>query len=212
MDVLIADDNVTTLRLLERYLHAWGYAVTSVGSGTEAWEILRRPESPRLVVLDWMMPGFDGIELCRRMRALAWGDLFHIIILTARESRQDILTAFEAGADDFITKRFDKDELRSRINVGQRVVALQSTLHARVEELERAMSHIKRLQGILPMCMHCHKIRTDREVWQKLDEYITENTDAMLSHSLCPECLERYYPQVVSRAGKKGTSRDGGKT
>lgn len=212
MDVLVADDNATTLSLLQRYLHTWGYAVTSVGNGTEAWEVLQRPDCPRLVVLDWMMPGLDGIELCRRARALEWGELFHIIILTARESRQDILTAFEAGADDFITKRFDKDELRSRINVGQRVVALQSALRGRVEELERAMSHIKRLQGILPMCMHCHKIRTDKEIWQKLDEYITENTDAMLSHSLCPECLERYYPQVVSRPGKRGKSRDGGET
>ncbi len=195
MKVLIADDDAATLRLLGNYLKSWGYDVVSVSGGVEAWEILQQPDAPRLVILDWMMPDLNGIDICRRVRQMEGGNLIHIIILTAREAKEDVITGFEAGANDFITKRFHKDELRSRVKVGERVVELQTALAGRVAELEEAMSHIKRLQGSLPICMHCHKIRTDREVWQRLEEYISEHTEAMLSHSLCPECFQKYYPE-----------------
>ncbi len=202
--VLIADDEVTIRRLLETYLTKWGYEVVAVADGDQAWDILQKPDTPRLVILDWMMPGIEGIELCRRVRELEHGDLIHIIILTALESREDVLKGFSAGADDFTTKRIDPDELRARVKVGERIVELQSALANRVGELEQAVSHIKQLQGILPICMHCHKIRDDREVWQRLEEYIEQNTEAMLSHSLCPECFQKYYPQYSSDKKNSG--------
>jgi sigma-B regulation protein RsbU (phosphoserine phosphatase) len=197
MKVLIADDDVTTLRVLERHLRKWGYEVITAGDGNDAWSRLQDPGAPRLVILDWMMPGLDGIEICRRVRQLEHGNLTHIIILTARETPEDVVVGFAAGADDFIKKRFDKDELRARVKVGERIVELQQALASRIRELEEAMSHLKRLQGILPICMHCHRIRDDREVWQRLEEYITEKSDAMLSHSLCPACLKQYYPEYA---------------
>jgi DNA-binding response OmpR family regulator len=196
MKVLIADDDVTTLRVLERHLTNWGYEVVTASDGMEAWSRLQDPCAPRLVILDWMMPGLDGVEICRRVRRLEYGNLIHIVILTAREAQEDVVAAFAAGADDFIKKRFDRDELRARVKVGERVVELQEALAGRIRELEEAMSHIKRLQGILPICMHCHRIRDDREVWQRLEQYITENTEAMLSHGLCPECAKKYYPEL----------------
>jgi DNA-binding response OmpR family regulator len=195
MRILIAEDEAVTRRLLEGYLTKWGYEVISAANGNEAWDHLKAPDPPRLVVLDWMMPGMDGIELCRRIRHLEKGSLMYIILFTSRDKKEDIVMGFDAGADDFITKNFDKDDLRARLKVGERIVQLQFSLEKRVLELEKAMSHIKTLQGILPICMHCHKIRDDQEVWQRLEEYITGNTDAMPSHSLCPECLEKYYPK-----------------
>jgi DNA-binding response OmpR family regulator len=199
MKVLIADDDPAIRRLLETYLTKWGYEVVSAPDGNEAWKQLQAPDAPNLVILDWEMPGMDGVEICRRIRQLNKGKLIHIILLTARGAKEDLVVGFEAGADDYITKRFDSDELRARVKVGARVVELQSDLAERVRELEEALSQIKTLQGILPICMHCHKIRDDKEVWQRLEEYITENTGAMLSHSLCPECLKKYYSEYPSK-------------
>jgi len=200
MNILIADDNLTTRNLLETYLTKWGYGVVAASDGNRAWEIMQGTSAPDIVILDWMMPGIDGPEVCRRIRTLETGSLKHVILLTARESREDIVAGFEAGADDYITKGFDSDELRSRVKVGERLVGLQTALKRRVSELENALSHIKTLQGILPICMHCHKVRDDREIWQKLEEYIAEHTDAMPSHCLCPDCFSRLYPDYSAGA------------
>jgi DNA-binding response OmpR family regulator len=194
MEVLIADDGLTIRRLLETYLTKWGYQVVSVSDGNEAWKELQNPDAPRLVILDWLMPGMDGVDVCRKVRQLAHGNLFYIIIFTSLEDKKDLVTALEAGADDFIIKNFDKDELQARVKVGERVASLKSELDRRVRELEDSMAHVKLLQGILPICMHCHQIRDDKEVWKRLDEYIAEHTDVMLSHGLCPECYEKHYP------------------
>jgi len=203
MKILIADDGLTIRRLLETYLKNWGYDVVSVSDGNEAWEALQRRDAPRLVILDWLMPGMDGIEVCRKARQLEHGNLFYIIIFTSLEEKKDLVTALEAGADDFIIKSFDKDELQARVKVGERVARLKSELDSRVRELEESIAHVKLLQGILPICMHCHKIRDDQEVWQRLDEYIAKHTDVMLSHGLCPECYEKHYPDYYKNSSEK---------
>ena len=195
MKILLAEDNEVTRKVLETHLAKWGYEVLAVGDGTRAWECLQKADAPHLLILDWMMPGMSGIEICRRIRLTESGHLKHIILLTARSEKQDIVEGFEAGANDYIRKNFDPDELKARVRVGARVVELQQALSKRVTELEAAMSHIKTLQGILPICMHCHKIRDDGEVWQRLEEYITDNTGVMLSQGLCPDCLQKYYSE-----------------
>jgi phosphoserine phosphatase RsbU/P len=203
MRVLIADDGFTIRRLLEVHLTQWGYETVSASDGNDAWQILQRPDSPRLAILDWLMPGIDGVELCRMARKLEHGNLFHIIILTSLDSKGRLITALEAGADDFISKTFDMDELKARVKVGERVVNLKAELAGRVWELEKAISQIKQLQGILPICMYCHKIRDERQLWQNLENYLRENTDAVLSHGLCPECFKKYYPDLVEDDPKK---------
>ena len=203
MRVLIADDGLTIRRLLETYLTNWGYDVVSVSDGKEAWAELQNPDAPRLVILDWLMPGLDGVEVCRKVRQLEHGKLLYIIIFSSLEDKKDLVTALDAGADDFIIKSFDKDELQARIKVGERVARLKFELDCRVRELEESVAHIKQLQGILPICMHCHKIRDDKEVWQRLDEYISEHTDIMLSHGLCPECYEKHYPECYENSPDK---------
>lgn len=195
MRVLVADDGRTIRKLLETYLVSWGYEVTMASDGREAWGILQRPDSPRLVILDWLMPGYDGVELCRKVRGLKHGNLLYIIIFTSLENKEDLVTALEAGADDFIIKTFQREEFLARIKVGERIVRLKSELDDRVHQLEDALSHVKQLQGILPICMHCHQIRDDKETWQRLDVYIAEHTDAMLSHGLCPDCYKLHYPE-----------------
>ncbi|MCX8043422.1 MAG: response regulator transcription factor [Desulfobacterota bacterium] len=208
MRLLIAEDDPATRALLETYVSKWGYSAQSVGDGLAAWEILQSDDPPRLVLLDWMMPGLDGLELCRKVRSLPDGTMFHIILLTARTSHRDLIEGFAAGVDDYIRKDFNHDELRARIQVGARIVQLQTALASKVADLEEALTHIKTLQGILPICMHCHKIRDDREVWQRLEEYITTHTSALLSHCLCPECFQTLYAEYAE-APDQANKEDG---
>jgi CheY-like chemotaxis protein len=194
--ILIAEDNPTSRLVLESVLKKWGYNVVSVQDGNEAWAVMQSPDSPQIAVLDWVMPGIDGLDLCRRARHMDGRSPFYIIILTAQGRVEDIVDGLEAGANDYITKPFDKNELRARLHVGERVIELQRALAHRAQELERAISHIKTLQGILPICMHCHRIFSDQKSWQRIEQYIEEHSDAHFSHDLCPACLVKYYPDM----------------
>ena len=195
MKVLVADDDPTSRKMLEAVLPIWGYEVISAKDGKEAWQILTQPNRPSLAILDWMMPEMDGVEICKKVRALENGSPLYLIILTVREEKKDIVKGLKAGADDYLAKPFHPEELRARLDVGKRLITLQNNLAARVKELQEALDHIKTLQGILPICMYCHKIRTDKESWQRLENYICEHSDAEFSHSICPECMEKHFPE-----------------
>lgn len=128
MKILIAEDNMTTRRILETILVKWNYDVISACDGNEAWEKLQEKDPPKLIILDWMMPGINGVEICRRLRRPDAVEQMYIILLTARDEKNDIVEGLGAGADDYIAKPFDKEELRARIDVGRRVVELQTAL------------------------------------------------------------------------------------
>jgi CheY-like chemotaxis protein len=194
--ILIAEDDPTSRLVLQRVLEKWDYVVQVTQNGSEAWNVLEQSDAPRMVVLDWMMPGMDGREICQRLRQRNSVNPTYIILLTALGRKEDIVKGLDAGADDYITKPFDTNELRARLEVGWRIVELQSTLLKKVEELQDALTHIKTLQGILPICMHCHKIRNDHDAWQKLEQYISEHASVQFTHGLCPECLEKFYPKT----------------
>ena len=206
MKVLIAEDDPTSRQILEIMLGKWGYEVVVACDGNEAWQAFQTDDSPRLAILDWMMPGMDGVEVCRKVRKSGTPPIVYIIVLTAKDRKEDIVSALGAGANDYVVKPFEREELLARIRVGERMVALQSALAERVEELQAALSHIKTLQGILPICMHCHKIRDDQDAWQKLEQYVTQHSDAKLSHSICPECMEKYYPDTDEEAEAEDTA------
>ncbi|MEW6367593.1 MAG: response regulator transcription factor [Acidobacteriota bacterium] len=193
MKVLIAEDDATSRRMLQLLLEKWDYEVIVTSDGNRAWEALGQPNPPRLAILDWMMPGQDGIEVIRRIRQSPAMDPPYIILLTARGAKGDVVAGLEAGANDYLGKPFDSEELRARIRVGERMLALQSALAERILQLENAISHVKTLQGVLPICSHCHRIRTDEQSWTRIEKYLTEHTDARLSHGICPSCLEKYY-------------------
>lgn len=199
MKILIAEDDITSRTILENVLVKWGYEVIATKDGEEAWRKLQESDTASLLVLDWMMPKMDGLEVCRRVRQMEKpdGHPFYIILLTGRNTKEDIVTGLQAGANDYITKPFDKDELKARIAVGQRVIELQTELARHIKELENALDHIKTLQGILPICSYCKKIRDDQNYWQQVETYIAQFTDARFSHSICPDCFEKHVkPQL----------------
>ncbi len=197
MRILIAEDDISSRALLKHILAKWGYEVVVTKDGNEAWEALQAEDAPRLAILDWMMPGMDGVEVCRKVRQLDVSNPTYIILLTIRSSKKDIVAGLEAGADDYIGKPYETDELRVRVKVGERMTTLQSALAEQVHSLRKALAHVKTLQGILPICMHCHKIRNDRQSWERLEKYITEHSEAQFTHGLCPECLEKHYPDFT---------------
>jgi phosphoserine phosphatase RsbU/P len=191
MKVLIAEDDMVSRRLLEATLIKWGYEVVVTGDGSAAWEALNSDDPPPLAILDWMMPGLDGIQVCRKVRKTLTSAPPYLILLTAKGRREDIVTGLRAGANDYVTKPFDREELRARVQVGVRIVELQQSLADRVKALEEALVRVKQLQGLLPICSYCKKIRDDRNYWQQVENYISEHSEAQFSHSICPDCYER---------------------
>jgi phosphoserine phosphatase RsbU/P len=185
---LVADDDRVTTEILARTLERWDFAVAVARGGAEAWEYLRATTSPTLAILDWMMPEMDGPEVCRRVRRDLPLANMYLVLLTAREGPRDLITGLDAGADDYITKPFDAEELRARVQVGVRVLNLQERLAERVAELQKALANVKQLRGLLPICSYCKRIRGDDQYWQQLEGYVAEHSDAQFSHGICPTC------------------------
>ncbi len=190
MRILVTEDNDITRIKLEGILSNWEYDVITAQDGNEAWEELHRPQAPKLVLLDWKMPGKDGVEICKKIRQEENNTPPYIILLTGKDHKEDIIEGLQAGADDYIVKPFDIDALKARIEVGQRVINLQTNLAERIDELQQAVNHIKRLQGIIPICAYCKKIRNDQESWEQMEKYISEHSDAQFSHGICPDCYQ----------------------
>ena len=154
MKILIAEDDLTSRRILEGILNKWGYNVESVANGNEAWEKLQRPDAPKLAVLDWMMPGINGVDICRRLRETERNRSLYIIILTAKDDKKDIIEGLKAGANDYIAKPFDNEELQARLEVGRRILELQEIV---VEK--------EKLQGVLEMAgAVCHELNQPIQV------------------------------------------------
>ena len=163
MNVLIADDDPVAVKALVGLLEGWGYPTVAAGNGTRAWEILNSDSAPALAVIDWQMPGMNGDEICRKARAQLPERPLYILLITARNTgAEDKVVGLTAGADDYLVKPFDVLEMRARLQVGERVLKLQMELHKRVLELEQAVAQVQQLRGLLPICIHCKKIRDDQ--------------------------------------------------
>jgi sigma-B regulation protein RsbU (phosphoserine phosphatase) len=182
MRILIADDDRMSTLMLSRSLEHWGYEVSVVHDGASAWEQIIGDAPPALAIVDWMMPGLDGLELCRRIRGGTLESPVYVILLTSRTSRADLVAGLEAGADDYLTKPFDPDELRARIFVGKRTLAL--------------FANIKRLSGLLPICSYCKRIRSDQNYWEQVESYITDHSDVHFSHGICPTCYDKALEEL----------------
>ncbi|MCE9561455.1 MAG: response regulator [Planctomycetes bacterium] len=191
MRILIADDETVSRTILERTIKSWGHEAVSAADGLLAWEVLQRDDAPKLAILDWMMPGLEGPAVCRLARDLRRTVPTYTILLTAKDNPDDIVAGLESGADDYVTKPFNRAELQSRIRVGERVVGLQMGLADRVRELEESLARVRVLQGLLPVCAWCKRIRNDQDYWQSVEEYMVEVTDCKITHGICPACLER---------------------
>jgi two-component system, cell cycle response regulator len=141
MKILAAEDNPIFQSMLRNMLTKWGYDVVIAGDGTEAWQALQSEDAPRLAILDWMMPGMDGVEVCRRLRASGKEPYIYILLLTARTESVDLVEGIEAGADDYLTKPLNTMELRARLRAGRRIVELQEQLLMAREALRLQATH-----------------------------------------------------------------------
>ena len=198
MKILIAEDEKISRRLLETTLTKAKQDVIAVEDGLKALEAIQK-EVPDMLVTDWMMPELDGLELCRRVRSLGLPSYVYIILLTSLTQKERIIEGLDAGADDYVTKPFERTELLARVRAGERVIQLEKSLRQKNKELSEALAHVKQLKGLLPICMFCKRIRNDEDYWQQVEEYLVEHTEADFSHSLCPECLEKHYPEYAKK-------------
>lgn len=191
MKILIAEDDAVIRRLLEITLLGWGYEVQLTCDGKTALAALEGNAPPPLALLDWMLPGMDGLEICRQVRSTPAGRGIYIILLTTRSRKEDVIAGLDGGADDYVTKPFDRDELRARLRAGCRIVELQSSLAARVAELEQSAARIKQLGGLLPICAWCKKVRDDQDYWQEVETYVASHSETRFTHGICPDCMAR---------------------
>lgn len=199
MRILVAEDDPVTRRILETSLGKLGWDVITASDGASAWRILENLDGqnpPELVLLDWMMPGMDGIEICRKLRSTPGFELVYIILLTSRAETEDLAMGLMAGANDYITKPFHPAELESRVRGGERMVKLQTSLSVRIKELEEALGEVKRLQGLLPICSYCKKVRNEANYWEQVESYFSSHSDLDFTHSICPSCTDKMLKEL----------------
>ena len=175
MKVVLAEDSDVQRMFLTNVLQKLGYEPVPTAHGREALACIQREEIP-LLISDWQMPNMDGLELCRRLRAPNRKVYTYIILLTSMSGKSNYLEGLAAGADDFLTKPVDPDELAARLKVGERIIGLQKEMRV--------------MQGLLSICMHCKKIREGKE-WVPVDAYVTGKTATTFSHAFCPECMQK---------------------
>lgn len=201
MRILIAEDDLTSRSMLSAVLKKTGHESVETTDGVQTWEELQKPDAPRLVILDWMMPRMDGLEVIQRVRALPTDRPPYIIMLTTKTEKPDVIAGLDAGANDYLAKPFDVGELRARVEVGRRMVEMQDALAGKIDELNRALAEIKTLRGIIPICANCKKIRDDQGYWNQVEVYFREHTEAEFSHGICPECIKTLYPEFAKNEG-----------
>jgi phosphoserine phosphatase RsbU/P len=182
--VLVVDDDPVSRAQFSALAQAAGYQVTLAVNGLEAWDLFQVARIP-IVISDWYMPEMDGPELCRRIRARTRQPYVYFILVTAKGGKQQYLAGMEAGADDFIAKPVDPDELRARLTVAERILGLRQELH--------------QLEALLPICSYCKRIRNERNEWETLDSYLERRFDTQLSHGICPECYARHVQPQLDR-------------
>jgi CheY-like chemotaxis protein len=187
--ILIAEDHTATRFMLVSLLERQGFQVQAVGDGLAAQTALSMPDGPSIALLDWGLPHVSGLEVCRAVREWRRQRFVYMIVVTARDSLEDLATAFEAGADDFIRKPFDPVEILARLRSGQRIVELEHRLSSRIAECEAALDNVHKLKRLLPICMYCKKVRDDSRYWQEIELYIHEQTGTDFSHGICPGCM-----------------------
>lgn len=170
MKILIADDEAVSRRMLQGMLEKWGYEVIAVSDGDQAWEKLKMPEAPRIALLDWMMPGQNGVEICRALRKQRPEPYTYILLLTAKDAKESVVEGLESGADDYLTKPFNPQELKARIRVGLRLLDLEDNL-VQAREMMRFKATHDTLTGVWNRGAILEAM--EREVWRSRREGIS---------------------------------------
>lgn len=187
MKILAVEDDPVASAVLSRTLSKLGHDVVTVSDGTAALEHLAH-DPVRVVVSDWVMPGVDGLELCRRVRGRTGTDYVYFILVTGKlPSEENQREAIEAGVDDFLRKPLVTQEIWMRLRVAERIL-----LYA---------TQVRQLEAFLPICGYCKKIRDDRNYWQQIESYINARTGTDFSHSVCPDCYSRIILPELEQLG-----------
>ncbi len=185
--VLIVDDIPTNIKLLGNVLKKAGYEISFATSGKQAFSIIDNIK-PDIILLDIMMPEIDGYKVCEKLKSKPETKDIPIIFLTAKTESEDIFKGFIAGAVDFISKPFSYIELLARVKTHVDLKLARDIQENLVKKLEKALSDVKKLSGLLPICVNCKKIRDDKGYWSQVEEYISEHSDADFMHGICPDC------------------------
>ncbi len=200
--ILIVDDTPNNLRILVETLNQAGYITLTASSGERALYQISH-YSPDLILLDVLMPDMDGFETCRRIKANSATSKIPVIFITAMTDVENKIRGFEVGGVDYIDKPFQQAELLSRVNthlviheLQQQLEAQNVQLHEKNVQLEATLDKVKLLSGLLPICCNCKKIRNDKGYWQDVVVYVQNNSDAIFSHGMCPDCNIKLYPEL----------------
>ena len=185
MKILIAEDEPVDREILIQALRQLGHEVIVAENGREAWDIFQEREDTQVVISDWLMPNLDGLELCRRIRAEQRPHYIYIILITILSGKRSYMRGMDAGADDFITKPFDPDQLEARLCVAERILELRY--------------EVAQLESLLPICSYCKKIRDEEDVWWPVEEYLARRTGTDFSHGICPHCYESVVKPELER-------------
>lgn len=201
--ILIIDDEPINIEFMGELLKI-NYEVLFATNGQDGFDCATAGTAPDLILLDIIMPELNGFEVCRMLKESPKSKDIPVIFLTARAETEDIVKAFRMGAVDYVTKPFNSDELMARVRthlelkrVRESQIELISKLQTAKDNLEKALTRVKQLSGLLPICSNCRKIRNDQGYWELVEEYIHKHSEAEFSHSICPDCLERLYPEFL---------------
>ncbi len=180
----------------------------TVSDGAEALVELGHADGPQVAILDWEMPGMSGPEVCREVRARRPTAPVYLVLVTVREGTSNVVAGLRSGANDYLTKPFDRDEFAARLAVATSFLSMQVSLAHRVSELEQALAQIKTLRGLLPICAWCKKIRDDGNYWRQVEDYVVHHTDARFTHGICPSC-EAHLDDEAEQLDASVPPRDG---
>ncbi|MCX6133290.1 MAG: response regulator [Ignavibacteriales bacterium] len=230
-NILIVDDTLDNLRLLSQMLTAGGHSVRAAKSGREALASIQAAK-PDMVLLDIKLPDLSGYEVCTLLKAdVATRDV-PIMFLSSLDEIKDKLHGFEVGGIDYVTKPFHEQEVLARVQTQVNLSHLRTELKRHtedlelsnerltieiaerrrveqereklIEELQSALENIRTLDGLVPICSSCKKIRDDKGFWNQLEKYLVEHTDAKLTHGICPDCAELYFPGIAQKTSPGG--------
>jgi phosphoserine phosphatase RsbU/P len=196
--IVVADDDPVGRELVARMLRSSGHPVEVADNGVDAWKLIEALEPP-LAILDWDMPGLSGLEVLQRAKRARSSAVPYVLLLTANTEVKDRVRGLREGADDYLTKPCDPAELAARVHVGLRVVGLQRSLAARIQQLEDALTRVHNLEQLLPICAHCKRIRSG-EGWHELEGFLSSSAGVRFSHGACPHCAEQW----MTEGGLKG--------
>lgn len=189
------DDVPKNLQVLGNILRKKNYNIAAATSGKQALDMVVNSQ-PDLILLDIMMPDLNGYEVCEKLKENPTIKDIPVIFLTAKTETDDIVKGFTVGAVDYLTKPFESAELLARANTHIELKRARDKERELIVQLKEALTRVKQLSGMIPICSRCKKIRDDEGFWQRVEEYLEAHSEAQLTHSLCPDCVIKLFPEM----------------